>query len=413
MNQFVIILTIFIGLPFIFNVIVSLLQQSYNNKPIPVNVQDIYDDIQYQKWLKYSSDKFNYKLLTKSLSFIFQISILLFGGYQLIESISQNISSNLYIINILIVLFYGIIFYINSIVFEYIDTFIVEDKHGFNKTTNIRFIKDQIIELLITVILGGGVIVLLTYINDIVGFMFYIYMFGILVIVVLLFNVFFVKFLMPLFYKMSPLEEGSLKDKITALSLNSGYQLSQIVIIDASNRTTKLNAFFSGFGKTKKVMIFDTLLSKLTEKEICSVIAHEIGHANYNHMIKDMLVTLIKLSIYTFMFYLLATSNFISNNLEITEYFSFVVIVFILLLTPIGVISSLISNIISRKHEYEADAIAVEYGYGKEMISSLKKVGTENLANLTPHPLYVFMKYNHPPISQRIEALNKEIQKVK
>ena len=410
MNQFLIILTIFISLPFLLDVVVSLLDRSHKTKPIPDNVKDIYDEAQYKKWVFYSTEKNNKKLLSKSLSLIIQLSILLFGGYQVIETISTNLSDNIYVINLLIVVIYGIILYVLSIVFEYIDTFIVEEKHGFNKTSHARFIKDQIIELFITGILGGGLLVLLTFIDNKVENMFYMYLFSILIVVIVLFNILFVKWIMPLFYKMSPLEEGALKDKITALSKISGYELSQIVVIDASTRTTKLNAFFSGFGKTKKVMIFDTLLNELTEDEICAVIAHEIGHANYNHMFKDMAKTVVNLALYTFLFYLLATSNIIGNNLEITEYFGFVVIVFVLLLSPLGIVTKIITNIISRKHEYQADAIAVDYGFGNEMITALKKVGRSNLASLTPHPLFVFMKYNHPPISDRVEALENKIQ---
>jgi STE24 endopeptidase len=263
-----------------------------------------------------------------------------------------------------------------------------------------------------TGLFGGGLILLFTYIHQTVNEMFYIYMFIVLIIGVVVVNVFFVLWIMPLMYKMSPLEEGSLKDKIAKLSQISGYELSQIVIVDASKRTTKINAFFSGFGKTKKVMIFDTMLEKLTEDEICAVIAHEIGHANYNHVSKDIFKTLFSLAIYTVLFYLLATSNIISSNLNITEYFSFIVIIFILLLSPIGVITSTISNTISRKHEYQADAITIEYGYGNEMITTLKNVARENLANLTPHPLYVIMKYNHPHISQRVEVLSEKIKHV-
>ncbi len=409
MNLFIILLTVLIALPFIIDVIVSILNRSYKSKPIPENVKDVYDDAQYKKWVLYSTEKNNKILLSRFISLLVKLSILLFGGFELIESISMKISSNLYIINILILVIYGVVFYIISVVFEYIDTFIVEEKYGFNKTSHKRFIKDQIIELLMSVILGGGLLVLFTFINDKVDNMFYIYMFGILIIGVVFVNVFFVKWIMALFYKMSPLEEGPLKDKIAKLSVNSGYELSQIVVVDASKRTTKINAYFSGFGKTKKVMIFDTMLDKLTEDEICAVIAHEIGHANYNHMSKDMAKTVVNFAIYTFLFYLLATSSIISDNLNITEYFSFVVIVFMLLLSPVGIISSILTNIISRKHEYQADAITVEYGFGNAMITALKKVGKSNLATLTPHPLFVFLKYNHPPISQRIEALSNRI----
>ncbi|MDC0558842.1 M48 family metallopeptidase [Candidatus Izimaplasma bacterium] len=408
MSSISLIIIIIIVLSFLYDLIISLLNFKYRKDPVPDVVSDVYDQKEYKKFLDYSLEKYRTKIMSKAIILLITILIIVFNGFQLVEEVTLNITANTHLQTILFLTLYYAIFYIVSVVVEYYDNFSVEERYGFNKSTKKLFVKDQFNELIITIGLGAVVVYILSLIYYSVGNMFYVYAFIILTIGIILFNILFVKLIMPLFYKQSPLEDGELKEKITALSMKVGYEVKDVVIIDASKRSTKLNAYFSGIGKYKKVMLFDTLLDKLTTDEILSAVAHEIGHSKHKHMISDLISSIIKLGIYLALFSLVLKTNVFTNAFGLANNnLGFGLVIFILLFSLMSKLLSYISNTISRTHEYGADMFVEKEGLGDALITALKKVAKENLGNLNPHPVFVKANYNHPPLVTRINYIKK------
>lgn len=406
MNSTIIIVISLLTISFIYDFIISLLNFKYRKNPIPEVVKDVYDEKRYNTFLNYSKELYRVKIISKLVYLFITLVIIITNGFALIEEITINITSNIHLQTILFLVIYYSVFYLISIGFDYYQNFSIEERFGFNKSTKKLFAKDQIIEISLTVIVGAVVVYFISILYSNVNSLFYIYAFVVFSILVVIFNIFFVILIMPLFYKQASIEEGELKEKITNLASKNGYGVKGIIIIDASKRSTKLNAYFSGFGKHKKVMLFDTLLDKLTTDEILSVVAHEIGHSKYKHMLYDLIQDIIKTAIYISLFALVVNTTIFNEAFGLTSNtLGFAMIIFVIILSPLHKVISAISNTISRKHEVQADKYVEKLGLKVPFINALKKVGKENLGNLNPHPVFVALKYNHPPLVDRINYL--------
>jgi STE24 endopeptidase len=289
-------------------------------------------------------------------------------------------------------------------IYEAYDTFRTETKFGFNKITVKLFVKDQLIDYIVTglILLIGINVLLFLYQNLDTTFLIY---GGIFIsILLILYHVFFIIVFIPIMYESKPLENQEINDNILLLAQKEHFNINQIVSINASKRTTKINAYFSGFGKQKKVMIFDTMQDKLTVKQITAVIAHEVGHSKYNHMLKDLIKDIIIACVYLGLFYILLiqdTSLLTSND----NSFISSVVSFVVLLGPIQIFLKTFTNVISRRHEKSADLYVKEMGFGTELSECLLLAAKSNLGNLYPHPLFVFFKFDHPSLLQRLSYL--------
>jgi STE24 endopeptidase len=336
------------------------------------------------------------------------VLLLVLGVFGAIETFVVGISSSSLLQTLFFLFIYFLITFLLGIPFSYYDIFKIEEAFGFNKVTKKLFVLDKIKSLILTIVFGGGIISLLFVIFDalkenIWNFVIGAYVVIFLVMLVLfLFNGLFVR----LFNKLTLLEEGSLKTKIDALALKLGFEVKRIYVMDGSKRSTKLNAFFSGLGKTKEVVLFDTLIEKSSEDQILAVLAHELGHATHKDTLKLLFQQLFVIGIYV------AILGFILSTVELhTAFylssinFGFAIILMAILLSPVNTFIGLISNYISRQFEYKADAFAAKHTSKDAMISALKVLVVENFANLTPHPLYVKLYYNHPTISERIASV--------
>ena len=271
-----------------------------------------------------------------------------------------------------------------------------------------KIVLDKIKGLILTIIFGGGLVYLLSTLYYEVGSMFYLYAWLSIIAIMLLVNLFLVKLFIPIFNKVTPLEDGELKDSIESFAKTTGYEVSKISIIDASKRSTKLNALFTGLGRFKKVLLYDTLVEKMSTEEIVAVLAHEIGHNKHKHVVTGMIQMIIVISIYLGVLLFTLNSPEISRAFGFTDtHFGFGLIIFSVLLAPISVLIGAITSGISRKHEYQADEFARAAGYGVHLESALRVLSKENFSNLTPHPLYVKLTYSHPPVSDRINTIRK------
>lgn len=376
--------------------------------PVPRELGDVYDQSEYVKSQEYKTTKQRFGNITGLFSLVTTLAFLLFDGFRYVDEIARSFSDN----NIIIGLsFFGIIMIAMDIVgtpFSYYNTFVIEERFGFNKTTKKTFILDKIKGWFMGIILGGGILSIIMYLYEQWPNNFWIYAWGVVTVFSLFMNMFYAKLIVPLFNKQTPLEEGTLRDKIATYAKTVGFELNNVFVIDGSKRSTKANAYFSGFGKEKRITLYDTLINDLEEDEIVAVLAHEVGHYKKKHIIYNMTLSIATTGLTLWLLSLFISSPLLAEALGVQNTsFHIGLVAFGLLYSPISEISGLLMNILSRKFEYQADDYAKNTHNAEDLINSLKKLSKNNLSNLTPHPWYVWFHYSHPTLLQRIQNLSK------
>ena len=403
----VVVYVLVIGM-FAFELWLSNLNYKNRNAAIPEEVNDIYDKSEYQNWLNYTMENHRFSMIGNIVNTTIFVLMLLFGLFPLLRGISEDVSG---IFDIQILLFMGMYFLITFIIgipFGYYRTFSIEERYGFNKTTKKTYVFDKIKQLLLTIVFGGGLIYLLTTLYTHVGNLFYVLTWASIVGIMLLVQMLYVRVIIPMFNKLTPLEEGELKELIGDFAKTVGYEVTKISVIDASKRSTKLNAFFVGFGKFKQVVLYDTLIEKMSNEEIVAVLAHEIGHNKHKHILFNLVEMALTLSIYIgVLIFVIQVPEFSTAFGFGSAHFGFSIILFSVLLSPISTLLSVLSSYYSRKHEFQADEYAASKYSKIHMETALKVLSKENFSNLTPHPVYVKLLYSHPPTAQRIRAIRK------
>lgn len=391
---------------FILETVLDYLNAGKFKDPVPSELNDVFDLEEYDKSQEYKKTNYKFGLTSSVFSLCLTLAFLFFGGFEWVDNIARGISVNP-IANALI--FFGIIMLGSDLIttpFSYYQTFVIEEKFGFNKSTTALFFIDKIKGWLMMIVLGGGVLALIIWFFQWAGTNFWIYAWGVIAVFTIFMNLFYSKLIVPLFNKQTPLEEGSLKSKIESYARKVGFELKHVFVIDGSKRSTKANAYFSGFGKEKRVTLYDTLLNDLDEDEIVAVLAHEVGHYKRNHIIFNLSASIILTGLTLFLLSLFVNNPQVSLAIGVSQpSFHAALIGFGILYSPISEITSLIMNFLSRKFEYQADDYAKNTFAALPLVTSLKKLSKNNLSNLTPHPAYVFMHYSHPPLIDRIRNL--------
>lgn len=391
---------------FVFERILEYLNSTKWSNHIPEEVKGIYDEEKYRQQQAYEKVNYRFSMISSSFSFALLLLMFVFAGFAWVNSLAFSVSSN----SILTALvFFGILMFASDVLttpFSVYDTFVIEEKFGFNKTTLKTFVLDKLKGWLLGAIIGGGLLALIIYIYQLTTNNFWIYAW----IVISTFSVFMVLFysnlIVPLFNKQSPLPEGELKSAIKNFSDKVSFKIDNIYVIDGSKRSTKANAYFTGLGAKKRIVLYDTLINDLTTNELVAVLAHEIGHYKKNHVIWSLLLGIVQTGIVLFVFSLFVGSPELSATLGVeTPSFHIGLIAFGVLYSPISMVTGLAMNIFSRKNEYQADAFASKHFDANELASALKKLSVKNLSNLRPHPVYVFFHYSHPTLLQRLEEL--------
>ena len=393
---------------FIVDKVLDALNAKHFNDALPEDLQDVYDETEYKKSQNYKATNYKFGILTSTFSIVLTLGFLIFDGFEFIDNIARSYSDNSIIIALI---FFGIIMIGSDIIttpFSYYSTFVIEEKFGFNKTTLKIFIFDKIKGWLMMAIVGGGILALIVWFYQSTGTSFWLYAWGLVAIFVLFMNMFYSKLIVPLFNKQTLLEAGGLRDKIAAYAETVGFKLDKIFVIDGSKRSTKANAYFSGFGSEKRVTLYDTLINDLDEDEIVAVLAHEVGHYKKKHIIFNLITSILLTGITLYILSLFISNPMLSNALGVEiPSFHIGLIAFGMLYSPISEITGLIMNLFSRKFEYEADDYAKNTFKAEPLITSLKKLSKNSLSNLTPHPAYVFMHYSHPTLLERIVNLKR------
>ena len=391
---------------FIVDKYLDFLNAKHFDDAIPPLLDDVYDADEYAKSQAYKKENFKFASITGIFSFALTLAFFFFDGFSYVDQLARSFSNNQIIITLL---FFGIIMLGSNILttpLSYYQTFVIEEKYGFNKTTKALFFIDKIKGWLLMIVIGGGILALIVWFYQQTGTNFWIYTWAFMAVFSIFMTLFYSTLIVPLFNKQSPLEEGELKTALESFSQKVGFNLDKIFVIDGSKRSTKANAYFTGFGKKKRIVLYDTLINDLETDEIVAVLAHEVGHYKKKHVVFNMVssILLTGLTLYILSFFI--DSTLLANALSVSEpSFHIGLIAFGVLYSPISEITGLIMNIFSRKFEYQADDYAKAHFGAKPLISSLKKLSKNSLSNLTPHKAYVFMHYSHPTLLQRVRAM--------
>lgn len=393
---------------YIFSTVLNFINNKYWKDEIPPIMQDYYKKDNYIKAKKYAKEKGQINLISSTLSTLITLLFLILKGYGYLNLLISNYYEIPFLQSSMFFLSLFVLSDLISIPFSCYNTFVIEEKYGFNKMTVKTFIFDKIKSYLLTIILGGALLYGALLLVNILENGFWLSLWLSLSILMLLINMFYADIIVPIFNKLKPLESGSLREKIEQYSQKVGYSLKNIYVIDGSKRSSKANAFFSGLGPRKTIALYDTLIANHTEEELVAVLAHEVGHYKKKHIVTSLILTILQLGLMSYLLEICLKQNEISEALGGNEpVFHLGLLAFTILYSPIGTILSVLMNINSRKNEFEADNYAKETYSGDSLSLALKKLSVDNLSNLYPHPFYTFLHYSHPPLLHRLEALSE------
>lgn len=379
------------------------------NDQIPDELSGLFNEEEYAKQQSYFRTNQRFEIITSSISTIAILFMFLLGGFALVNTWANDWVTHPVFVSLL---FFAILYVASTLLglpADYYRQFVIEEKFGFNKSTRSLFAADQVKSLLLSMILGGVLIGLIELIYLALPTYFWLLAFLIIAAFSIFLNMFYTSLIVPLFNKQTPLEEGDLRTAIEQFAHSVGFQLNNIYVMNASKRSTKANAYFSGLGPKKRVVLFDTLINDLTNEEIVAVLAHEIGHYKHRHTLQMLLISLLNTFIMTALLGLFLSSDDLAQAFNVPQAnFHINLLAFGLLYTPISVLIGWGVNAFSRHNEYQADAFAANHGQTEPLISALKKLSVKSLSNLTPHPAFVSFYYSHPTLLQRIRAMRKQ-----
>lgn len=396
---------------FILEYVLDRLNDSYVKEELPAEMVGIYDAEKYKKQQRYFKTNQKFGKISDAFSFLVIMCMFFFFGFAFVDNLARGAAESEIMVSLI---FFGILYFANELIslpFGYYDTFKIEEKFGFNKMTKKLFFFDTLKEWSMSIVIGGVILALLILFYQYAGKYFWVIAWCVVAVINVFMMMFYSNLIVPLFNKQTPLPEGELRSDIENFCKKVGYELENLYVIDGSKRSTKANAYFTGLGKKKRIVLFDTLMDTLTNEEIVAVLAHEIGHYKHKHTRMMLAASLINMAI---MFYLLslALGTPEEGNIHIAQAlggnipsFHFGVIVFGILYAPLSTLLNVGMNAISRKNEYQADAFARDNGLAIPLSNALKKLSVSSLSNLNPHPAYVFFHYSHPTLLQRLENL--------
>ena len=396
----------FVTLEFIISSVLSWLNTRWMTHPVSPELEGLYDDEKYRKQQDYMRTNKRVSLIARCFSFTLTLIIL---GCGLLGWLDNQCKSWTDLPVLQVVLFLLIFNLFNTVIalpFTYYSTFVIEERFGFNRTTHKTFWLDTIKSFTVSTVLSAVLLGVVYWLYQTFGQQFWILATLAIAAFIVFFSMFYSNLIVPLFNKQTPLPEGELRDAITAAVESFGSRFKDIYIIDGSKHSTKANAYFTGFGPKKRIVLYDTLQDQMNNNEIVAVLAHEFGHYKHRDTFKNMFISIVMVAVNLFIFSLLVSNPDLPAALGGTApSFILALVAFSMLFSPIDLLLNPVGNAISRRAEYRADAFAAEHGHGETLISGLKKLASHGLSNLTPHPLVVWFSYSHPTLAQRIRAI--------
>lgn len=394
---------------FIFEKYLDYLNIKSLKEELPSELKGIYDKDKYKKSQLYERETSKFSLVSSIFSLLIILGMLLLGGFTIVDELVRDFTDNIYFRTLAFFGILGLAFDLMTLPFQIYSTFVIEEKYGFNNITTKTFITDKLKSWLVTIIIGASLMSFILWAWLTLNNLFVPVVLGGLTAFMIFMAMFYSSLIVPLFNKLMPLEDGSLKQKISDFAYKCNFKLKNIYTIDGSKRSTKANAYFSGFGPKKMIVLFDTLIKDITEEEIVAVLAHEVGHYKKKHIYKGLVISVFQSAAMLFLLSIALEYPAVSKSIGAVEpSFYMGIIAFGLLYSPISFLIGIYTNKLSRSNEFEADEFADKCGFGEQLISSLKKLSVNNLSNLTPHRLYVFFHYSHPTLLQRIAAIKNK-----
>lgn len=394
------------AISYLFDQLLDYINLKSMRTDIPEDIAAFYERDRYVRSLQYHRDITRFSFISSAFSFAVSMAVLITGGFGWLDDLlRQSIEHPI----ILALVFFGILVLASDIIglpFQLYSTFVIEEKYGFNKTTLRTFFFDKAKGYLLAAAIGAPLLSVLIYLIGAMGPQFWIWFAAIAASFMLLMNMFYTTLILPLFNKLTPLPEGELKSAIQQFASRVQFPLDNIFVIDGSKRSSKANAFFSGIGKKKKIVLYDTLIQKHTIDELVAVLAHEVGHFKKKHIVMAFVLSIVQIFLTMFILSLMVYNEDLSYALGGSQHSIHLnLIAFSILFAPISGITGLFMSMYSRRNEYEADAYARETYSGPALAEALKKLSVDSLSNLYPHPIYVFFHYSHPPLLKRLEAI--------
>ncbi len=391
-----------------YQMVLHFVQYRSAGNPTPENVRDVFDAETYQRWKRYSGEKCRLQMFSTLLSWAVMLVLLLTNAHAAVASLAPQ---NIYVQLAVVLVFQGVVDTLFGAITNYVDSMVIEQKYGFNRTTRKTFLMDQVRSFLLEAILTVGLMSILAALHLALGdwmiLLFAAVTFGITLLI---------SFLYPIFSRIGnkfvPLEDQELKERLMQLLTSHGYHVKAIEVMDASRRTTKANAYFTGFGRMKTIVLYDNLLNTMSPDEICAVFAHELGHGLHKDVQKQQALNVGQLLIIAVLAWLAVKEPavYAAFGFAAVNYGFTFILLGCALLPLVQPLMGILMNAYSRKAEYRADRQAVQEGFGAALISGLKKLARDNFTHLAPSPLLVVLEYSHPPLSERIDAIEKAMK---
>ena len=408
MNPYLIFILTVLVVGYLLDLAVSFFEIRSLQPELPTEFRDVYDEEKYRKSQEYTRVTTGFSVIQETVTLVLTLVFILAGGFNAVDLLARSvgwgsISTGLLFTGALILLSFLL-----GLPFSLYSTFVIEERFGFNKTTAKTFALDLLKGIVLAAVIGGPLLAAVLWFFEITGSMAWIYCWLAVTLFTLVLQFLAPVLIMPLFNKFTPLEDGELKEGITEYAARQNFAIQGIYTMDGSKRSTRLNAFFTGFGPFRRIVFFDTLVEKLHSQEIIAVLAHEMGHFKQKHILKMMGISVLQTGLMFFILSLFLGNRqlFAAFGMEHVSVYAGLIF-FGFLYAPVSMLLSIFFHTYSRKNEYEADAWAVNTteDQGEGLINGLKKLSVHNLSNLTPHPLNVFINYSHPPVLQRIQAI--------
>lgn len=396
-----------LALSSLYRIILNVVQFRSSRNPIPESVSDVYDEEEYSKWRKYNSEQCRLGMISTVVTFVCQLILLITNVYSAFASLFP---ADIFLQLIAVILFDTLVSTLVSVGFDYYETMVIEGKYGFNRSTVKTFAADKIRGLILELVIGIGLSALLASLHITMGNWLILLFAGAVFVITLL-----ISFLYPVFSRMGnkfvSLEEGELRDKLMGLLTKHGYKVKAIEVMDASRRTTKLNAYFTGFGKMKTIVLYDNLVNALTTDEICAVFAHELGHGLHKDVLKRQIMNFGNLALMAVLAWgAVSVPQFYTAFGFDSVNYGFAFLLIGIALSTVQPLTGILMNAHSRRAEFRADKQAVKEGYGESLVTGLKLLARENFAHLSPSSLLVALEYSHPPLAKRIERILEEVK---
>jgi STE24 endopeptidase len=407
-NGFLIFILTVIFLEYILGLIIEILEVRSLSTRLPDEFAGVYDVERYARSIEYNRERSKFSAFVSTFTFIVTAAFILAGGFNYIDLTARSagfgtIPTALFFAGIL-----GGASFIMNLPFSIYSTFVIEEKFGFNKTTPLTFAADLVKEIILSAVIGGIIFAAIVWFFETAGSLAWLYAWGAAAVFSLLLQFIAPAVILPLFNKFTPVSDGPLKERIEKYAADNSFKIKGIYLMDGSKRSTKANAFFTGWGKFRRIVFYDTLLDTMDEDEILAVLAHEMGHYKMKHLLKMSAASLVITALIFFMIPLFMNSRELFDAFGM-EYMSVYagIIFFMFIYSPVNFLLSIGANAVSRTHEFAADRYSSAAGFAEPMIRALKKLSAKNMSNLTPHPFDVFLNYSHPPVLQRIARIRK------